>query len=133
MSSVVPKRRSLLDYILYSNPVSPNITKALNRNYLYIAMKIVIVSLSLIEEISHEREFGAGGAGFLGSHFCDRLSAAGDDILCIDNCCKGTKDNVYGLVGFLYYELMRLDLTYPLYVEVDQIYNLACPTSSIHY
>lgn len=74
-----------------------------------------------------------GGAGFLGSHLCDRLIAAGHDLLCVDNFYTGTKDNVKGLLGHPHFELMRHDVTFPLYVEVDQIYNLACPASPIHY
>jgi UDP-glucuronate decarboxylase len=74
-----------------------------------------------------------GGAGFLGSHLCERLLAAGDDVLCVDNFFTGTKDNVAHLVGHPRFELMRHDITFPLYVEVDEIYNLACPASPIHY
>jgi UDP-glucuronate decarboxylase len=74
-----------------------------------------------------------GGAGFLGSHLCDRLIAEGADILCIDNFFTGTKQNVAHLLGHPRFELMRHDVTFPLYVEVDQIYNLACPASPIHY
>ena len=74
-----------------------------------------------------------GGAGFLGSHLCDRLIAAGNDILCVDNFYTGSKDNVLGLLGHPHFELMRHDVTFPLYVELDQIYNLACPASPIHY
>jgi UDP-glucuronate decarboxylase len=74
-----------------------------------------------------------GGAGFLGSHLCERLLAAGDDVLCLDNFFTGTKDNVAHLLGNPNFELMRHDVTFPLYVEVDEIYNLACPASPIHY
>ena len=74
-----------------------------------------------------------GGAGFLGSHLCDRLIAAGNDILCVDNFYTGSKGNVLGLLAHPHFELMRHDITFPLYVEVDQIYNLACPASPIHY
>lgn len=74
-----------------------------------------------------------GGAGFLGSHLCERLVARGDDVLCIDNFYTGTKDNVAALHGLPTFELMRHDVTFPLYVEVDEIYNLACPASPIHY
>jgi UDP-glucuronate decarboxylase len=74
-----------------------------------------------------------GGAGFLGSHLCDRLIAAGNDILCVDNFYTGSKDNVRGLLEHPHFELMRHDVTFPLYVEVDQIYNLACPASPVHY
>jgi UDP-glucuronate decarboxylase len=74
-----------------------------------------------------------GGAGFLGSHLCDRLIAEGHDVLCVDNFFTGNKQNVAHLIGNPYFELMRHDVTFPLYVEVDEIYNLACPASPIHY
>ncbi len=74
-----------------------------------------------------------GGAGFLGSHLCERLLADGCDVLCVDNFFTGTKDNVSHLIGNPHFELMRHDITFPLYVEVDEIYNLACPAAPIHY
>ena len=74
-----------------------------------------------------------GGAGFLGSHLCERLIAAGHDVLCIDNYFTGRRSNVAHLVGHPRFELMRHDVTFPLYVEVDEIYTLACPASPIHY
>ena len=74
-----------------------------------------------------------GGAGFLGSHLCKRLVAEGNDVLCVDNFYTGTKDNVRDLIGSPHFELLRHDVTFPLYVEVDEIYNLACPASPIHY
>ena len=74
-----------------------------------------------------------GGAGFLGSHLCERLVARGDDVLCVDNFFTGTKDNIRHLMGHPHFELMRHDVTFPLYVEVDEIFNLACPASPIHY
>jgi len=74
-----------------------------------------------------------GGAGFLGSHLCERLLAAGHDVLCVDNYFTGTKDNIAACMGNSHFELMRHDVTFPLYVEVDEIYNLACPASPIHY
>ena len=74
-----------------------------------------------------------GGAGFLGSHLCERLLAEGHDVLCVDNFFTGTKDNIAHLLGDPHFELMRHDITFPLYVEVDEIYNLACPASPIHY
>lgn len=74
-----------------------------------------------------------GGAGFLGSHLCDRLIANGDDVLCVDNYFTGTKKNVEHLLDHSRFEVMRHDVTFPLYVEVDQIYNLACPASPVHY
>lgn len=74
-----------------------------------------------------------GGAGFLGSHLCDRLLARGDDVLCVDNFFTGSKKNVAHLLQHPYFELMRHDVTFPLYVEVQRIFNLACPASPVHY
>jgi len=74
-----------------------------------------------------------GGAGFLGSHLCDRLIERGDDVLCVDNFFTGSKNNVSHLLGNSNFELMRHDVTFPLYVEVDRIFNLACPASPVHY
>ncbi|WP_298234019.1 UDP-glucuronic acid decarboxylase family protein [uncultured Azohydromonas sp.] len=74
-----------------------------------------------------------GGAGFLGSHLCDRLLEAGHDVLCVDNFFTGSKQNIRHLLANPHFELMRHDVTFPLYVEVGRIYNLACPASPIHY
>jgi UDP-glucuronate decarboxylase len=74
-----------------------------------------------------------GGAGFLGSHLCDRLLKEGHDVLCVDNFFTGSKTNIAHLMGNPYFEVMRHDVTFPLYVEVEQIYNLACPASPVHY
>ena len=74
-----------------------------------------------------------GGAGFLGSHLCDRLIARGDEVLCVDNFYTGGKGNVRHLMGNKNFELMRHDVTFPLYVEVERIFNLACPASPVHY
>jgi UDP-glucuronate decarboxylase len=74
-----------------------------------------------------------GGAGFLGSHLCERLLAASADVVCVDNFFTGTKRNIEHLIGEKRFELMRHDVTFPLYVEVDEIYNLACPASPVHY
>jgi len=74
-----------------------------------------------------------GGSGFLGSHLCERLVARGDDVLCIDNLFTGRKRNIAHLIGDPRFEFQRHDVTFPLYVEVDQIYNLACPASPVHY
>ena len=80
-----------------------------------------------------ERTLVTGGAGFLGSHLCDRLIEAGHDVLCVDNYYTGSKQNVLQLIDNPRFELMRHDVTFPLYVEVDRIYNLACPASPVHY
>ena len=82
---------------------------------------------------NRKRVLVTGGAGFLGSHLCERLLNDGCDVLCVDNFYSGTKDNVAHLIGNPHFELMRHDVTFPLYVEVDEIYNLACPASPIHY
>ncbi len=74
-----------------------------------------------------------GGAGFLGSHLCERLLSEGHDVLCVDNFFTGRKRNIAHLMSNPYFEVMRHDVTFPLYVEVDQIYNLACPASPVHY
>ena len=74
-----------------------------------------------------------GGAGFLGSHLCERLLAMGHDVLCVDNFFTGSKDNLRHMLGNPRFELLRHDVTFPLYVEVDEIYNFACPASPIHY
>ena len=74
-----------------------------------------------------------GGSGFLGSHLCDRLLKDGHDVICVDNLFTGSKRNIDHLIGNPRFELMRHDVTFPLYVEVDEIYNLACPASPIHY
>jgi UDP-glucuronate decarboxylase len=74
-----------------------------------------------------------GGAGFLGSHLCERLLHEGNDVICVDNFFTGTKENIAHLIGNPHFEIMRHDVTFPLYVEVDEIYNLACPAAPIHY
>ena len=74
-----------------------------------------------------------GGAGFIGSHLCEKLLNDGNDVLCVDNYFTGTKSNIAHLLDNYQFELMRHDVTFPLYVEVDQIYNMACPASPIHY
>ena len=81
----------------------------------------------------HKTILVTGGAGFLGSHLCDRLLRDGHDVVCVDNFFTGAKKNIEHLLGHKRFELMRHDVTFPLYIEVDQIYNLACPASPIHY
>jgi len=83
--------------------------------------------------VSDRRYLVTGGAGFLGSHLCDRLLAAGSEVLCVDNFFTGDKRNIRHLIGNPAFELLRHDVTIPLYVEVDRIYNLACPASPVHY
>ena len=80
-----------------------------------------------------KRALVTGGAGFLGSHLCERLLAAQYEVLCVDNFYTGTKRNIAHLLNNPFFELQRHDVTFPLYVEVDEIYNLACPASPIHY
>ena len=83
--------------------------------------------------LTRTRILVTGGAGFLGSHLCERLLTEGNDVLCVDNYFTGRKDNIAHLLGNPHFEAMRHDVTFPLYVEVDQIYNLACPASPVHY
>jgi UDP-glucuronate decarboxylase len=80
-----------------------------------------------------KRVLVTGGAGFLGSHLCERLLRDGADVLCVDNFYTGTRDNILHLLSDPHFEVMRHDVTFPLYVEVDEIYNLACPASPVHY
>jgi UDP-glucuronate decarboxylase len=80
-----------------------------------------------------KRVLVTGGAGFVGSHLCERLLHDGSDVLCVDNFFTGRKDNIAHLLGDPHFEVMRHDVTFPLYVEVDEIYNMACPASPIHY
>ena len=82
---------------------------------------------------TRRRVLVTGGAGFLGSHLCERLIEAGHDVLCADNFYTGSKDNIAALIGQPFFELIRHDVTFPLYVEVDDIFNLACPASPVHY
>ena len=82
---------------------------------------------------SRKRILVTGGAGFIGSHLCQRLVEEGSDVICLDNYFTGTKDNVADLMNRINFELMRHDVTFPLFIEVDEIYNLACPASPIHY
>ena len=80
-----------------------------------------------------KRVLVTGGAGFIGSHLCERLLASGDQVLCVDNFYSSTRENVAHLLPHASFELLRHDVTFPLFVEVDQIYHLACPASPIHY
>lgn len=83
--------------------------------------------------MTRKRVLVTGGAGFLGSHLCERLLRDGHDVLCVGNYFTGRKDNIAHLLGRPQFEAMRHDITFPLYVEVDEIYNLACPASPVHY
>src|SRR5687768_11681204 len=80
-----------------------------------------------------KRVLVTGGAGFLGSHLCERLLRDGNEVLCVDNLFTGTKENIADLLNNPRFEMLRHDVTFPLYVEVDEIYNLACPASPVHY
>jgi len=86
-----------------------------------------------MKDNNHTRVVVTGGAGFIGSHLCERLLQKGYDVLCVDNFYTGSKRNIVHLLDSAYFELMRHDITFPLYVEVDEIFNLACPASPIHY
>ena len=86
-----------------------------------------------MKTFASKRVLVTGGAGFLGSHLCERLLAEGCEVLCVDNYFTGTRENVVHLLSHPRFELMRHDVTIPLYVEVDEIYNLACPASPVHY
>ena len=83
--------------------------------------------------ISRKRVLVTGGAGFIGSHLCERLLAQGHSVICVDNYFTGTRDNIAQLLPHPQFEAIRHDVTFPLYVEVDEIYNLACPASPVHY
>src|SRR6202047_3753475 len=83
--------------------------------------------------LTRKRVLVTGGAGFLGSHLCERLLRDGHDVLCIDNYFTGRKDNIVHLLEHPHFEVIRHDVTFPLYVEVDEIFNLACPASPVHY
>jgi UDP-glucuronate decarboxylase len=86
-----------------------------------------------MKKFPRARVLVTGGAGFIGSHLCERLLAAGDEVLCVDNFYTGRRQNIEHLLAHPRFEILRHDITHPLYVEVDEIYNLACPASPIHY
>ena len=86
-----------------------------------------------MRDLVRRRILVTGGAGFLGSHLCERLLEHGHDVICVDNFFTGMRDNVLSLIGQPRFELVRHDITFPLYIEIDEIYNLACPASPIHY
>jgi UDP-glucuronate decarboxylase len=93
-----------------------------------------VIDVSSIRQYNaRQRILVTGGAGFLGSHLIDRLLERGDEVVCVDNLFTGTKRNIEHLLGHPRFEFVRHDVTFPLYIEVDQIYNLACPASPIHY
>jgi UDP-glucuronate decarboxylase len=83
--------------------------------------------------LTERRVLVTGGAGFIGSHLCERLLERGDEVLCVDNFYTGTRRNVQHLLSNPQFEVMRHDVCFPLYVEVDEIFNLACPASPVHY
>jgi UDP-glucuronate decarboxylase len=87
----------------------------------------------IASSLSENRALVTGGSGFLGSHLCDRLLGRGQDVLCVDNLFTGQKRNVAHLHANPKFEFLRHDVTFPLFVEVDQIWNLACPASPVHY
>ncbi len=83
--------------------------------------------------LNYKKVLVTGGAGFLGSHLCEKLLQQGNEVICLDNCFTGTKANIYPFMDDQGFEFLRHDVTFPLYLEVDEIYNLACPASPIHY
>ena len=89
--------------------------------------------LEMPVSLTRKRVLVTGGAGFLGSHLCEQLIARGNDVLCVDNYFTGRKDNISHLMRYSQFEALRHDVTFPLYAEVDEIYNLACPASPVHY
>ena len=100
---------------------------------MYRSRDTYIRALGVHSQMNHQRIMVTGGAGFLGSHLCERLLAEGHEVLCVDNFYTSTRRNILHLRNYPNFELLRHDVTFPLYVEVDQIYNLACPASPIHY
>src|SRR5512135_106263 len=86
-----------------------------------------------MKNVLNKRILVTGGAGFLGSHLCERLLNDGSEVVCLDNYFTGQKQNIIGLLNNPYFELIRHDVTMPFFIEVDEIYNLACPASPIHY
>ncbi|MGE4352170.1 MAG: UDP-glucuronic acid decarboxylase family protein, partial [Bdellovibrionales bacterium] len=86
-----------------------------------------------MKNATRKRIMVTGGAGFIGSHLCQRLIDENNDVLCVDNFYTGTKDNILPLLSHPHFEMMRHDITFPLYIEADEIYNLACPASPVHY
>jgi UDP-glucuronate decarboxylase len=106
-----------------------------NKRHSYHSADVIEVAEKQVGDLMHlqQRILVTGGAGFLGSHLCERLLAGGGDILCVDNFFTGTRKNIEHLLDHKRFELTRHDVTFPLYVEVDEIYNLACPASPIHY
>ena len=86
-----------------------------------------------MNKYTHKKILVTGGAGFIGSHLCEKLLVEGHEVICVDNYFTGSKINVKNLLDYSKFELIRHDITFPLYLEVDEIYNLACPASPIHY
>ena len=87
----------------------------------------------MVSEKNNKRILVTGGAGFLGSHLCKRLLEMGNEVICVDNLFTGSKNNISHLFNNRNFEFIRHDITFPIYLEVDEIYNLACPASPIHY
>jgi len=94
---------------------------------------VELMQMGRYKKLVQKRVLVTGGAGFLGSHLCDRLVNDGHNVLCADNLYTGTKTNIAHLLDNPCFEFIRHDITFPLYVEVDEVYNLACPASPIHY
>ncbi len=98
-----------------------------------MVLEITLFVTHYTNKIAMKKILVTGGAGFLGSHLCERLLEQGHEVLCLDNCFTGNKGNIYHLLNNSKFEFIRHDITFPLYVEIDHIYNLACPASPIHY
>ncbi len=114
-------------FCLNLNPCT-KIKKALR--YSFLSKCIIELSMNLY---TAKKILVTGGAGFIGSHLCERLLSEGNEVICVDNCYTGNKANIYHLQKNPQFEFLRHDITFPLYIEVDEIYNLACPASPIHY
>ena len=108
-------------------------TTRITKAHLFMGTKEGMWRCRMDRSSKQKRVLVTGGAGFIGSHLCEKLLLAGHHVLCIDNYYTGSRQNVAHLMNDPSFELQRHDITFPLYVEVDQIYNLACPASPIHY
>src|SRR3954470_13022680 len=125
-----PGRRSALGARPSATPASASASAASCTTGTRLSSRL---SDSVMRDPSRRRVLVTGGAGFLGSHLCEKLLAAGKEVLCVDNFYPGARGNLRTLLRQDGFELLRHDVTFPLYIEVDEIYNLACPASPVHY